>query len=155
MTDSQNERSARTHSVGAGLSGVRRSLLQKDLKMRNRLVAFLTICVGMIFALLSTSASANPVGGSRTSVGIIAPRQSESFTITCRVGERCDFEIQGDGDGDIDCCLQDVNSGGVIECDVGSNDGCSLSTTPLWTGPFRLYFTNVGLVTSVYRFHAY
>jgi hypothetical protein len=112
--------------------------------------------IALILATLLTTtiASANPVGGPRRDSGFIRPDATDAYVVTCRADEVCDFQITGDGDGDIDCCLAD-ESGNVVACDRSPQDGCRLSVTPRWTGPFRLAFGNAGSETSAYTFRAY
>lgn len=105
----------------------------------------------MFLTFITFAAAADPVGGEKRGRGLIAPRgvEVDTFEVACRADETTVFEVAGDGDGDIDCQLEDEN-GNQVDADSGPRDGCRVTTNPRWTGPFTLKVINRGRYPSAY-----
>jgi hypothetical protein len=99
--------------------------------------------------LVASTASADPVGGTKRGRGVIAPGETDTYEVVCRADELTVFEVNGDGDGDIDCKLYD-EGGHQVDSDTSPRDGCRVSVPPAWTGAFELRVTNAGRYTSAY-----
>jgi len=103
--------------------------------------------------LLTSVASANPIGGGKVATGLLNPGQTVTYTVPCYANQDTTFALRGDGDGDIDCCVYD-GSGNTVDCDTDSTDTCLLHVLPRWTGTFYFKATNNGRYGSYYTFVA-
>jgi hypothetical protein len=100
---------------------------------------------------LTTLVQASPVGGTIRSHGVLAPGgDTDELAFFLRSLERASIRVDGDGDGDIDCYLQN-ESGAVVASDTDSTDTCVLSVIPRWTGLFTLLIQNNGDRADAYR----
>ena len=112
--------------------------------------SLLAMALGLFF---SSSALADPVGGTKVDEDLLRPEQQVQYTIALRGGEQTLFTLRGDGDGDIDCCLFS-SSGLRLKCDVDETDICSISFWPSSTGVFYFRAVNSGRSASYYTFVA-
>lgn len=112
------------------------------------------VIIAAILSLITSAASADPVGGSKYGRGVLQAGERDSYTVYCRADETTIFQITGDGDGDLDCRLEDEH-GNVVDSDYGPQDGCRLSVIPRRAGSFTLYMYNSGNEATLYHARFY
>jgi hypothetical protein len=94
--------------------------------------------------LLTSIASASPVGGQATASGALAAGERKIFNVVLRADEDWRLIARGYGeDGDLDCFIVDED-GNVIGRDADSTNTCLIQGHPRWTGVFHLVVVNNG-----------
>lgn len=111
--------------------------------------SFISAALAALVLCAAASASADPVGGEKTDRDLLRPDQGVRYTVVLRAKETTIVNVNGDGNGDIDCAIYDEN-GNMITSDYSGRDGCSMSVTPAWTGEFFVRLINNGDESSIY-----
>jgi hypothetical protein len=93
--------------------------------------------------LITSLATASPVGGTATAKGTLEPGERKIFTVVLRADEDWRLIARGFGDGDLDCGVVDEN-GNVIGKDSDNTNTCLVEGRPKRTGEFRLIVVNTG-----------
>lgn len=93
---------------------------------------------------LSKAATRGAVGGPGILRTVVRSRETDSFRVTFRGGERAVVTVSGDGDSDLDLFVYDEN-GNLICKDDDRTDDMVCGFSPKWTGPFTIRVRNLGI----------
>ncbi len=115
-----------------------------------RIRNFVSLMIAVSLCAIAGASMAGDVRGPQEWRGLVRPGQLVKVGFILRGDETTRIHVNGDGDGDIDCVLQDEN-GGVVDKDLDETDTCLVRVTPMRTGDFTLVVKNNGRVSSAVR----